>query len=452
KSLLVSNTSPGHVPEGLVVVTDKIERRWSQPERELLQTLSRQIGLILHQWQLQRQTDQQAQLHETLQWGMRSLQRITDIEALDQSATRHIAQLLHVPLVAILSWENGEAFARASNVLSQSNRFQLDEKQSISVDTDAVINWAISTEGLLRLTLQDLPADGQQWISGPAGAQILAMALRTAPEHEPNAVVVLTDTESRQWSEEQMVLLAILVNQLAWCRRHIKLTRTMLEKQQQLTQLNWYKQQQLEDLNRGFEECLKQFASKPSAADARQQLLLQKMNTLAERLSRVTHSERWRLQPYHQTTPLVSLLKRATARAESLVQERQLWSKVHCEKNLTVPGDIAKIEFVLYELIAEACDRSPVGDRVDIWCRPIDDGWLEISITDSGTVLPVILQELAQGHPPDLLSPSTLQRPENSHLWVCQSLMQQLGGEFTLAQMEDGRTLSRVILPLAAQT
>jgi hypothetical protein len=32
---------------------------------------------------------------------------------------------------------------------------------------------------------------------------------------------------------------------------------------------------------------------------------------------------------------------------------------------------------------------------------------------------------------------------------VCQSLMQQLGGEFTLSHMEDGRTLSRVMLPLA---
>ncbi len=451
KSLLVSNTSPGHTPEGLVIVTDKIERRWSQPEREILQTLSRQIGLILHQWQLQRQTDQQAHLHETLQWGMRSLQRIAQIEALDQSATRHIAQLLHVPLVAIISWENGEAFAHPSNVLLQNNRFQISEKQPISVDTDAVINWAISTEGLLTLKLEDLPADGQQWISGPAGSQILAMALRTAPEHEPNAVIVLADGHSRQWSDEQTVLLAIVVNQLAWCRRHIKLTQIMLEKQQQLTQLNWYKQHQIEDLNQGFQKCLKQLALQPGAASPHQQLLLQKMNTLSQRLVHVTENERWALQSSCQTIPLVSLLKRATSRVNPLIQERQLWSKVHCEKNLTISGDIIKIEFVLYELIAEACDRSPVGDRVDIWCRPIDEHWLEVSITDDGTVAPSVLQELAQGQPIDLLSPSSLQTPENSHLWVCQSLIKQLGGGFTLSQMEDGRTLSRMMLPLTAQ-
>ncbi|MGI8933208.1 MAG: GAF domain-containing protein, partial [Phormidesmis sp.] len=161
ESLLVSSTSPGRLPEGLIIVTDKIDRRWSQTERELLQTLSRQIGLILHQWQLQRQTDQQAQLHETFQWGMRSLQRLSHLDHLDQSATRHIAQLLHVPLVAIITWENGEAFAKASHALVQNKSFQLDTNRHISVETDAMLNWAVSTEGLLALRLEDLPTDDQ---------------------------------------------------------------------------------------------------------------------------------------------------------------------------------------------------------------------------------------------------------------------------------------------------
>ncbi|NJM98500.1 MAG: hypothetical protein HC800_16240 [Phormidesmis sp. RL_2_1] len=406
----------------------------------------------MHQWQLQRQTDQQAQLHETFQWGMRSLQRLSKIETLDQSAIRHIAQLLHVPLAAIVTWENGAPFAQVSHQLIQNRSFQLDTKRQISVETDAVINWAASTEGLLTLKLEDLPADGQQWLTGPEGTQVLAMALRTAPEHEPNAVIVLADSASRQWSDEQTTLLAIVVNQLAWCRRHIKLTTLMLANQQQLTQLNWYKQQQIEDLNASFQNCLQQITldqglNSPSA-NPRQQLLWQKMNTLAERLSQVSTDERWALQLYRQKTPLVSLLKRATARAHPLIQERQLWSKVHCESNLTICGDITKIEFVLYELIVESCERSPVGDRIDIWCRPIDSQWLEVSITDEGVVAPQILQELGQGRPVDLLSPSTLQQPQNSPLWVCQSLMQQLGGEFSLSQMEDGRTLSRVMLPV----
>ncbi|MEL6470381.1 MAG: ATP-binding protein [Cyanobacteria bacterium J06623_4] len=447
KSLLVSNTSPGHSPEGVVIVIDKAERRWSQAERELLQMLSSQIGLILHQWALQRQTDQQAHLHETFQWGMRSLQRLTKIDALDQSAVRHLSQLLHVPLVGIIAWENADAFATATTVFVQSNKYSIQENHAISVETDALLNWAIATEGLLTLNLEDLPAN-QQWISGPPGSQLLAMTLRTAPEHAPNALVVIADNASRQWSDEQTTLFAIIVHQLAWCRRHLKLTETLLGQQQSLTKLNWYKQHQLEDVTRGLGECLAQLNLQASASNPKQQMLLKDIGDLAARLEHVIHQERWQIDLQHQSTPVISLLKRATAKANPLIQERQLWSKVHCESNLTLFGDVTKLEFVLYELMAEACGRSPIGDRIDIWCRPIDSTWLEISITDEGSVEPKILQELSQGRPLDLLSPFSLLQPQNCHLWVCKSLMMQMGGELTLSEMEDGRTLSRVMMPV----
>lgn len=446
-SMLVSNTSPGHKPEGVIIVLDKKERRWSQAEREVLQTLSSQIGLILHQWWLQRQTDQQAQLHETFQWGMRSLQRLSKIESLDQAATRHISQLLHVPIVGLVTWENGAETAQVSSVLAQTSKFEIDTQRHISVESDALINWAVETEGLLIVRREDIPSETQPWITGPEGSQLLAMALRTAPDHEPNAIVVLADSASRQWSDEQTTLLAIIVNQLAWCRRHLKLTSSMLSHQQQLTQLNWYKQHQLEDLNRGLQTCLKQL--NVGASNPRAQMLLQQMNELGDRIDRITEKERWSMDIDQQEMPLISLIKRASARANPLIQAKQLWSKVHCEGNLTIAGDIAKLEFVLYELISEACGRSPAGDRIDIWCRPIDTHWLEISITDEGLVPTQVLDELARGRPSDLLSPAALQQPENSHLWVCQALMQALGGEFTLLRMEDGRTLSRVMLPVA---
>ena len=450
QSLLVSNTSPGHAPEGVVIVTDKSQRRWTQAEREVVQTLSSQIGLILHQWQLQRQTDQQAQLHETFQWGMRSLQRLSQLDVLDQAAARHISQLLQVPLVGIVAWENGADFARLTSTLSQGNAFQIDSNRQIPLATDAIINWAIATEGLLTLRIEDLPTGDENWITAPQGAQLLIMALRTAPEHEPNAMVIVADSASRQWSDEQTTLLAIVTNQLAWCRRHIKLTHTMLNHQQQLTQLNWYKHHQLEDLSRVLTDCAQQLTRPEQSSIGQQQLLLQKLEKATQQLTHTNSHEQWQLQFRSNSTPLTGLLKRATERANPLIQTRQLWSKVHCESNLTLTGDIHKIEFVLYELISEACRRSPIGDRIDIWCRPIDEHWLEVSITGEGKVAPAILKELETGRSLDLLSPSTLQQPENSHLWVCQALTQQLGGEFSLSQMEDGRTLSRLMLPLTS--
>lgn len=446
KSLLVSNTSPGQKPEGVVIITDKIERRWSQSERELVQSLSNQIGLILHQWKLQRQTDQQAHMHESFQWGMRSLQKLTQLKAIDHSATKHLSQILHAPLAAIVAWENSEAFASVVSDTTQNSHFSVDRDRQIAVETDALVNWAIATEGLLTLRIEDLPKDAKPWITAPDGASLIAMALRTAPEHEVNAIILLADGANRQWSEEQISLLTVVINQLAWCRRHIKLTDMMFVTQQRLTQLNWYKQHQIEDLNRSFAECLQQIELLPEAANPKQKLMLQKMDSLAQRLSYVTTYERWEMRPDTQQASLVSVLKRAMARANPLIQERQLWTKVHCESNLLVSGDITKVEFVLYELIVESCSRSPVGDRIDVWCRPIDAHWLEVAITDIGSVDPQILTELAQNHAIDLLSPATLHQPQNSHLWVCRALMQQLGGEFTLSLMEDGRTLSRVVL------
>ena len=445
QSLLVSNTSPGHKPEAVIVVLDKQERRWSQSEREVLQMLGAQVGLILHQWWLQRISDQQAQLHETFQWGMRSLQRLSTMDSLDRAAVRHLSQLLHVPIVGLVTWENGEDAAKVSSTSAQTSQFELDDRE-ISVATDALINWAISTEGLLILKLEDLPAESDPWVRGPEGSQLLAMALRTAPEHEVNAIVVLADGVERQWSDEQTTLLAIVVNQLAWCRRHLKLTDQMLETQQGLTRLNWYKQHQIEDLNRGLQACAAQIGSMPS--NPRQQMLLQQVDELDERVQTLTKKEQWALEIDRQETPLISLVKRATTKANSLIQAKQLWSKVHCESNLTIWGDVTKLEFVLYELLSEACRRSPVGDRIDIWCRQIDAQWLEISITDEGAVAAEMLRELEEGRSVDLLSPSTLQRPENSHLWVCQSLMRSLGGEFTLSEMADGRILSRVMISL----
>ena len=59
--------------------------------------------------------------------------------------------------------------------------FKLMKNIRFRLKTDAIINWAASTEGLLTLKLEDLPNDGQQWLSGPEGSQLLVMALRTAP-------------------------------------------------------------------------------------------------------------------------------------------------------------------------------------------------------------------------------------------------------------------------------
>jgi phosphoglycerate-specific signal transduction histidine kinase len=138
-------------------------------------------------------------------------------------------------------------------------------------------------------------------------------------------------------------------------------------------------------------------------------------------------------------------------RANPLIQTRQLWAKVHNDSNVIITGDIEKIEYVLYELVVAACERSPDQGQLDIWCRPLDRAWLELSITDDGDVPLELLKELDHGRPDDILVPSLLDVLPGLHFNICQALMQQIGGEFSLQKLEDGRTISRVVLAIAGK-
>jgi phosphoglycerate-specific signal transduction histidine kinase len=134
---------------------------------------------------------------------------------------------------------------------------------------------------------------------------------------------------------------------------------------------------------------------------------------------------------------------------DPLLQARQLWSKVHNESSLILGGDMAKLEMIIYDVMAAACHRSPVRGRIDIWCRTVNQDWFELSITDDGQISPDLLDELKRGQPQDLLAPSLLDIPPGLRLSICQGLIRQLGGDITIAVLEDGRTHSRFLLPRA---
>ncbi|MEO0455072.1 MAG: GAF domain-containing protein [Cyanobacteria bacterium P01_A01_bin.114] len=450
-SVMACNVSPGRPPEGIILITDSISRRWSKTEKTLLKSVSQQVGLILHQWQLQQQANQQEQLHETMQWGLRNLQRIFRSEELEKSATHHISQLLQAPLVALITWSTGHPHAKVADTIVREQNFFVRTDRPIPVAADAIINWALQTDGVLPLNLEDLPDVTRQWLYGPHGCQILLVALRTAPEHEPNGVIVLADHSDRRWSDQQMNMLALLVNQLAWCRRHLQLANHLMAQRQQLAELNWYKQHQIKDMGRLMETTLQRLntlSAKESTSHQHYQQLLPRLQAVLNQLQQLSAKEYWNLQKSYETMPLVTLLNRLMDRVNPAVQANQLWTKVHCESNLTVGGDIQKIEFILYELIASACDRAPSGGRIDIWARQLDRRWLELSITDNGSVDGQVIAELNHMTSVDVLAQSSLSQPPGLHFGICKSLMAQLGGEFSLQKLEDKRTLSRVILPL----
>ncbi len=452
QSVLVSNVAPGRAPEGIVLVCDRISRQWIAAEQSLFEAVARQIGVILHQWQLQRQLDQQQHIYESIQWGLQALHKGLHPDQLEQTTLQHILQLLQGSTVLLISWPAASATAAVTQVVSQDGSIRVDGAYPIPLNSDAVINWALQTDGILPLSVEELPADTTAWFIAPQGSRLLVTALRTAPTHLVTGIVVAVSPRHRPWASHHLIIFKLLTSQLAWSRRHLAMTTMLTQQRQELENLNWYKHHHLEDLYRTLDKLgqdLGYLQGLESPIGAELKTLHSQVTAAMESAEAVLVGERWQIHHHYQTMPLISLINRLIDRVNPILEARQLWSKVHNESNVVLGGDMLKIELILYDVMAAACNRSPLGGRIDLWCRSLTLDWVEISITDDGQCSPRLLDDLNQDYPADVLAPSTLDSPPGLHLAICKLLIDQLGGEVAFSLLDDGRTHSRLLLPLA---
>ncbi len=452
KSLILCNTAIGQEPEGILVICHEAPRSWNRAERELVRVVSQQLGLILHQWQLQRETEQQQMIHQTVQWGLTAMQQTQDLDHLQQAALHYLVQVMQAPVAVLVSWMPGHSSARILSSPPPNDRFGVNVDAVVPVHTDLLIRQTLERQDILQLTIQDVSIPSRQWLYGAGIGQLLLMALRTSSENEPTGIVIIMDELERRWSERHLAALPVLVNQLAWSRRHIMLTERLASQRLNLERLSWYKHRRLDEAQRAVVAGLKRLDELTNPKEplfvTRQQQLLRQLKDAIAPLNQIIQEEEWTLQVQPSTISLISLLKRALERVDNRIKQHQLWTQVHDETNLTIGGDIAKIELVLYEVLLKACERSPRGGRIDLWCRQIDNRWFELLITDTGHIEPRLLEELESGRK-DWLAPSILDHPPGLHLLICRSLMKTIGGEFNLYRLDDGRNTSRLVLPLA---
>jgi len=483
RSILISNCAQGHIPEALLVIATEINRCWTTVEKELLQVFSQQIGVIFRQWQLHQKTEQQQKILRSFQQClhiMEEAQRATiqPVQQLERAALEQIACVLNCPLVILLSWTPRQDVAKIIPGVIANNQFAIAVDTPIPLQTEALIQWALTTDGLLTLTVDDLPPDTKKWLTGESIGQILVMALRTTAPNESTGVVLMADHLKRQWSEQSLSATETLVCQLAWSRRWLQITQILQSTTEELQQLNWYKHRRLEDIQRTVALLVSQMHDLGIPANEltqlRYQQLLRQLDTATASMTALLKLEQWQLHTNRETMPVTSLLKRSLERVENLLKQKKLWVGVHglgqqvvdheSEKSysllphatevlkyqaMAIVGDLQKIELVLYELLVAACHRSTGVGRIDIWCRRLSERSLEASITDNGMIEPQLLAELRQDTPKDVLAPSTLDQPPGLHLLICQNLMQQLGGELHFYQLPDGRVVNRLLLPLA---
>ncbi len=523
RSLVACNTSWGHALEGVLIVAHDVPKSWNKTTLQLVFTVGQQIGSLLHQWQMQRSTTDIQKLYADIQWGLTTLQQMgtqtpksadqsaveskaellsEKLSGMERVALQQIAQILQAPLTVLVTWEiKGDWRHQKANTDPKTRRLPQTPTMTtpspyqgrlmtwqdgggfvlpislevIAVRKDPLIQMILAHDGVCRIPVDRIPPPSRSWLSLSGVREVLALALRTAPEHEPTGVILVADQGGRQWVQRHLDAFGMLVTQLAWSRRNLVLSTQLQSQQEELECLNWYKQRRIEDAYHTLASEVRKLNELGTPKDAltvtRYQQGLRQLENAIAALTQMLKDEQWSLKAYSSTMPVVSLLKRAFMRVDRYIKERQLWLQVHGETGaLNLTGDIFKIELVVYELLLLACLRSPQGGRIDIWCQPqaptnndasttdtnpstvtLDPSKpraLELSITDSGKIDSRLVSELQSNVRQDILSASPLNRPPGLNLLISQSVIRQLGGDLSLYQLDDGRVLSRLLLPI----
>ena len=470
----------------LLLATD-LPRTWTTEEIELATAITEPLGQALVQREQWQQDAFQVQFMTVLNQGLQSIQRMPSGDVLFVTAAQALHQLLEVECLMILRWSPDQPEAKIAALINQS-KFQVDEQVPILWQTDGFLQrflaQGINTNASTVLpelmmeqgSIEVLGMENSGWLSGMGRVNLLAVPLRISPEDPCLGLVLILDSRSQHWTDLTREGIQLLTRELTVQYRSHYLIERLRQKQTALECLNWYKQRHLEYIAQLWTTQMSQVPAVPASpvlevasrqGDLGQGSLGQgvlgqggsrnrsshgagDLYSAFSSLEKILKSEVWDLALEPEHLQVATLFRRCLERIEEIARTRQLWTQVH---NLTpsvslyVPAQ--KLELMLVELLLAACYRSKVGDRIDIWCRALPEQWVEISITDNGRLNPRMVRAIQTPSTQVPLSPSILEVPPGLHYKVCQSLVERMGGQLEMAQLEDGRAMSRLILPIA---
>lgn len=500
----------GGTGEGVLVLGSEAGRTWNKSDRELVGVISQQLGLILYQCQHERVLKRQKDIGDALQLGLTILQPNVGSSSLPQTSNdlsdltlpqavtvsaiappksllgnltlddlqrnfvQFIAQIIGdlgdrdgkpCPLVVLVTWIPGATVGKIAASAAAQSEFTVNHNISIPIAKDELIQRSLSTDGWFSLKVSEIPASSRGWLGILDRGKVFPIALRTAPEHLPTGILLIATPEEKQTflSAPLENLLTALVRQLAWSRRYLLLEASLESQREELEWLNWYKQRRLEDLYRTVGAGVKQLSElnhfkgdgsqqqKDTLTNLRYQQLLRHIGNALTSTTSLLKQEKWRLHTNYEIVLVANLLRRLLERIDPLIKRRQLQLVAHREGNWSIRGDGIKLELVLYELLVNTCFRSQPEGILELRFKIVDNNrWLELSITDNGEIDPQMLAELKMGFLPDLLAPSTLVTPPGKHLIICQRIIQQMGGRFSMDLLDNRSVVTRLILPLAS--
>jgi GAF domain-containing protein/signal transduction histidine kinase len=473
--------------EGLLVVGHSATRTWRRSERELVRVVSQQLGLILHSWQQSSEIDKYQQFERSIKSGLALLQHSGEpqspqqksvaspkmfpelpLQKLDRNFAEHVSQTIACPLVAVITWNPGQEAASISAAVAANPVFALNPEALIPVQTDALIQQTLSEAGVLQQSMNQVPLATKRWLRSPGIGEIMTVALRTAPEHAPTGIVVVAGAPGRQWSELSVNLLSSMASQLAWWRRYLVVQSAQESQRLDLEMLNWYKQRRFEDFYRTVAAGVKELGElsqsilqsakeqKDALKTLRYQQVLRQIGNALASIHLMLKQEQWRLQFGQDALPVTAWLRRSLDRTASLVKQSQILLEVNREtavslpagQTLSVRGDSIKLDLILCELVAQACRRSGVGEKIEIRSQLLGEDWLELSVIDSGACDRQLFAGFNRGSHPDLLAVVS-HRSIVQNLLICQRAVRLMGGDFSLEMLENNLIVARLVLPLA---
>ncbi|MDJ1183920.1 GAF domain-containing protein [Roseofilum casamattae] len=466
RSLALCSTAIGHPIEALLAVGHDVTRNWDSTELELVRVVAQQLGLVLRQWQLHTLQRQQESLQSLIQWGQQASVGLDgDREALEEEAISRLSKVFNTPLALKISWSaDNPHLGYITSAAITNVEFSVNANGQIDLTHDPLIQTVLARPGIHQLDGRELSPLTQQWLSGPSIGNILAIAFQGDERSFPLGIIILADASGRSWDERYLTALEIVVRQLAWSERIVKLSDRFYRDRDRVRQLNWYKQRRSEVTYRKLSVELKKLGSLGTPKDAltttRYQQGLRSINATLSNLAQMLKDEQWELQRYQMTMPLVSLIKRALDRVDGLVKKRELFIRVQGQSaGINLTGDVLKLELIFHEILGITCRTAVAKSQVDIWCNGIAETEVpphvkiatplfDLSIVCASQLEGNVISEFQQGRSPDVLSPSLLDKPPGLFLFLCQSMIQHLGGNFNIYKLEENQVMLQLLLPI----
>lgn len=459
--------------EGVLVIGHDSPRVWLMDEMKLLAHLRDPLGWLVNQWRLRHYQEARQRLSQAVLAAIAQVQQVQSLTELDQIATQALGEVFSTGMTALITWYPTATTGTLAALYPtfKHSPVALDETLELS-PVPMLTELCYHPDGIVNYPRTQVPPNWGDCFPDGNYDHVIAIALQPSPNHAVIGAFWLGVKQfSRDWDSERFAALQTLVREVAWVRYRFLANAQTTWKQQQLEQINWHKIQTESKLRERLalqahwlklqEPTFAQGAEQsttPTLLKRRYQDLLQSLNSITEDLQAQTEATAWQLPSRTETVLVPTFFKGMLERLEPISRKHQIWTQIHplpedstlALHQISIHGEIGHYQMILDDLLAIACRYSAPQTRIDFWPRILENAWLELSMTDTRILDAGLVEALAVDRL-DALAPSPLDTPPGLQLWICQHLLRSLSGELGFYQLEDGRLLTRLVLPITLE-